>query len=158
MKHTSGPPCLINTLIFQTAPPDCALMVWVIDLQPSFPWRDKHNDILMISASFFFSSSDMIKLLQRDKNTLRNPLCKLWENIHKFMVNFPSSCLLSAVSCLTPALLFPFPCHCSVGLSWDPAGYLCNDNDCEVAVPVLGYRNTEVRSPWRGDTRNREPP
>lgn len=104
MKHTSGPPCLINTLIFQTAPLDCALIVWLIDLQPSFPWRGKHNDILMISAS---CSSDVIKLLRRGENTLRNPLCKLWENIHKFMVNFPSSCLLSAVSCVTPALLFP---------------------------------------------------
>lgn len=81
----------------------CAI-VWVIDLQPSFSCRDKHNDILMISASFSFS--DVIKLLQRDKNTLRNPLCKLWENTHKFMVNFPSSCFLSPVSCLTPALLF----------------------------------------------------
>lgn len=153
MKHTLGPPCLINTPIFQTAPLHCALIVWVIDLQPSFPWRDKHNDILMILASFFFSS-DVIKLLQRDKNTLRNPLCKLWENIHKFMVNFPSSCRLLFDSSAVVSL----PCHCSVGLSWDPARYLCNDNECEVAVPVLGYRNTEVRSPWRGDTHNGEPP
>ena len=63
----------------------------------------------------------------------------------------------SLASCLT--LCFPPPCCTGSGCHGSQQGiHAVYDNECNVGGPGLDYRSTEVRSPWREDGYNSEPP
>lgn len=60
--------------------------------------------------------------------------------------------------CLATVSL-PLPCGTGLGCHGTKEGiHAVYDNECNVGGPVLDYRNTEVRSPWREDGFKSKPP